>query len=209
MLYFPHPSLANEDGILAVGGDLSAERLLLAYRWGIFPWYNAGDPIIWWHPDPRFVLFPKNLKIAKSMRPYFNQQRYEVTYNQNFKSVINQCQKITRDGQAATWITDEMKDAYIQLHKMGYAQSVEVWRDKKLVGGLYGISLGRIFYGESMFSLETNASKYGFITLVQKLKRENYVLIDCQQETQLLRSMGADFISRDAFMGYLKNNMLL
>ncbi len=205
---FPHPSLATEDGILAVGGDLSAERLILAYQYGIFPWYNQGDPILWWSPDPRFVLYPEELKVSKSMRPYFNQNKFECSVDTNFEAVIQNCQQNKRGNQAGagTWITKEMQDAYIELHKLGIAHSIEVWQNKELVGGLYGLSLGKCFFGESMFTKVNNASKFGFIYLVQKLKEKGFWLIDCQQETQHLASLGAKAIPRFQFLALLKKN---
>jgi len=167
---FPNADLANADGILAVGGDLSAERLIEAYQNGIFPWFNPEDPIIWWSPNPRFVLFPDEIKVSKSMRPYFNQKKFKISCDTVFEEVINSCSKQNRSGQlGGTWITDNMVEAYVNLHRLGYAHSVEVWNEDELVGGLYGISLGKIFFGESMFSKVSNASKFGFITLVKKL----------------------------------------
>ena len=168
-LWFPDVEESTEEGIVAVGGDLSVERLILAYSKGIFPWYSSDkSPILWWSPDPRFVLFPENLIVSKSMRPYFNQNKFKVTWDQNFEDVIKNCQKIDRDDQLGTWITSKMLTAYIQLHKKGYAHSVEVWLDNELVGGLYGISLGKVFFGESMFDKVSNASKFGFISLVKQ-----------------------------------------
>ena len=205
---FPHPSLANEQGILAAGGDLSTERLLLAYQYGIFPWYNPDDPILWWSPNPRFVLFPEKLKIAKSMRPYFNQGKFAWTVDKAFEEVISFCKTNKRKGQGGgTWITDEMKAAYIRLHEQGYAHSVEVWQEGKLVGGLYGIALGAVFFGESMFAHVANASKFGFISLVQWLIPKGYQLIDCQQETNHLKSLGAESIPRAAFMELLTQHV--
>lgn len=211
-LVFPSPHLASEEGILAVGGDLSPERLLLAYRQGIFPWYNPGEPILWWSPDPRFVLYPSELRIAKSMRPYFNQQKFKVTYNQAFPEVMRACQvriaeKKRRQRAIGSWITPEMVQAYTQLHEMGYAHSVEVWEEEQLVGGLYGLALGKVFFGESMFTRVSNASKFGFISLVQKLESQGFVLIDCQQETRHLASLGARSISRQRFVEELKKNI--
>jgi leucyl/phenylalanyl-tRNA--protein transferase len=172
---FPPPELANEDGILAVGGDLSTDRLLLAYSMGLFPWFNPDDPILWWSPDPRFVLYPDKLKVAKSMRPYFNQNKFQVTFDTCFEKVIMACQQQYRKGQSGgTWITDEMVTSYTQLNKLGFAHSVEVWKDEELVGGLYGISLGKIFFGESMFAKRSNASKFGFGKRVTK----NGLLVD-------------------------------
>ncbi|MCB0631993.1 MAG: leucyl/phenylalanyl-tRNA--protein transferase [Lewinella sp.] len=208
-LIFPSPHLANEDGILAVGGDLSPERLLLAYRHGIFPWYNPGEPILWWSPDPRFVLYPSELRISKSMRPYFNQQKFKVTYDQAFAEVMKACQvrtaeKERRQRSIGSWITREMLAAYIQLHEMGYAHSVEVWDKEQLVGGLYGLAIGKIFFGESMFTKVNNASKFGFIQLVRKLEADHFALIDCQQETRHLASLGARSISRKTFIRELE-----
>lgn len=206
-LLFPSPELANPEGILAVGGDLSPERLLLAYASGIFPWFNEGDPILWWSPDPRFVLFPSELIVAKSMRPYFNQKKFTVTFDYDFEGTMRNCQQSNRTGQSGeTWITEDMIAAYVAIHKLGYAHSVEVWQNEELVGGLYGISLGKVFFGESMFAQVSNASKFGFITLVQKLREKGFVLIDCQQQTQHLGSLGARAISRKIFLDYLEAN---
>jgi leucyl/phenylalanyl-tRNA--protein transferase len=206
-LAFPNPSFA-EDGLLAVGGDLSQERLVLAYKNGIFPWYNPGDPILWWSPDPRFVLFPKDLKVSKSMRPYFNQKKYNVTFDTAFEQVIDNCAKVKRAGQGdlGTWITEEMRSAYIGLHKSGLAHSAEVWKGETLVGGLYGIAIGKIFFGESMFALAPNASKFGFISLVKRLGELNYELVDCQQETDHLGTLGAKPINLVEFQGILERN---
>ncbi|RME99372.1 MAG: leucyl/phenylalanyl-tRNA--protein transferase [Bacteroidetes bacterium] len=203
---FPHPTQAKPDGLLAIGGDLTPEWLLLAYSWGIFPWFNAGDPILWWHPDPRFVLFPERLKVSKSMRPYFNQQKFQLTFDQAFEQVIRACGEIPRPRQKGTWITEDMVSAYVELHHLGYAHSVEVWDGAELVGGLYGIALGKVFFGESMFSKVSNASKFGFISLVRRLQARGVELIDCQQETAHLRSLGAETISRDAFLKILAKN---
>jgi leucyl/phenylalanyl-tRNA---protein transferase len=205
-ILFPHPSLAEEDGLLAAGGDLSPSRVLFAYQKGIFPWYNEGEPILWWSPDPRMVLFPKALKISKSMRPYFNQSKFSVTYNQCFEQVIRTCSQQLRNGQSGTWIIEDMINAYCQLHELGFAQSVEVWQADRLVGGLYGIALGKCFFGESMFTNVPNASKFGFISFVQKLEQADFQLIDCQQETKHLASMGAAPISRTLFLAYLSKN---
>ena len=203
-LVFPPVHLADKDGLLAIGGDLSLERLLLAYKSGIFPWYNPGEPIIWYSPNLRMVLFPKNLKISKSMKQIIRKNEFKITFNQNFKAVISNCKTIKRDGQGGTWITDEMQDAYLKLHEKGIAKSVEVWLENELVGGLYGIDLGTVFCGESMFSKISNTSKLAFIYLVQKLKKENYKLIDCQVYNPHLESLGADEISREEFLKYLK-----
>lgn len=207
-IQFPHPSLASENGILAVGGDLSAERLILAYQYGIFPWFNEGDPILWWSPDPRFVLFPDELKVSRSMRPYFNQKKFRCTLDQDFESVIWNCQQNRRGQQAGmgTWITEEMLEAYLQLHELGIAHSVEVWEADELVGGLYGLALGKCFFGESMFTKVNNASKFGFISLVRYLQQKGFWLVDCQQETRHLASLGARSISRKTFLNYLQKN---
>lgn len=205
-LVFPHPDLAEPDGLLALGGDLSPERLLLAYSWGIFPWYSHPEPILWWTPDPRMVLFPGELKISRSMRPYLNQQKFELSLDADFENVIKHCQQTRRPGQSGTWLTKEMTAAYIDLHRMGFAHSVEVKSEGKLVGGLYGVSLGRIFFGESMFSLVPNASKFGFIKLVQLLKEKDFLLIDCQQQTRHLASLGARPIPRSEFLEFLQKN---
>jgi leucyl/phenylalanyl-tRNA--protein transferase len=206
-IWFPDVEESTEEGIVAVGGDLSVERLILAYSRGIFPWYSSDrSPILWWSPDPRFVLFPKNLVVSKSMRPYFNQNKFKVTWDQNFEDVIKNCQKIDREDQPGTWITSKMLAAYIQLHKKGYAHSVEVWLENELVGGLYGISLGKVFFGESMFAKVSNASKFGFISLVNQLKQKGFLLIDCQQETKHLESLGANAIKRKDFIDILNDN---
>lgn len=203
-LVFPPVYLANKDGLLAVGGDLSAERLLLAYKNGIFPWYNQGEPIAWYSPDPRMVLFPKNLKISKSMKQVIRKNQFRATFNQNFSEVIANCKNSYREGQGGTWITNEMEQAYVNLHKLGIAKSVEVWEGNELVGGLYGIDLGHVFCGESMFSKVSNASKFAFIYLVQKLETAHYTLIDCQVYNAHLDSLGAEEISRSEFLTYLK-----
>ena len=198
---FPDPELAESDGLLAVGGDLKVERLLLAYQMGIFPWYSHPDPILWWSPDPRFVLFPEEIKVARSMRPILNQRRFHITYDQDFESVIDNCQQVPRPGQqGGTWITPEMRAAYLELHHLGLAHSVEAWQEGELVGGLYGISLGSGFFGESMFAKRSNASKAAFITLVRDLEAVGFTLIDAQVQTSHLESLGAKPISRQRFM---------
>lgn len=208
-LIFPDPRKAHEDGILAVGGDLSPNRILLAYQEGIFPWFNEDDPIIWWSPDPRFVLFPEKLSIQKSMRPYLNKNIFKVTYNYDFPAVIDNCQKIYRKGQDGTWLSEEMKNAYITLHRMGFMQSVEVWNQhNELVGGLYGGILGNCFFGESMFSKVSNASKFGFIKLVQHLYQHDFALIDCQIHSDYLASLGAELIPRNHFLSILTKTVV-
>ncbi|WP_281235387.1 leucyl/phenylalanyl-tRNA--protein transferase [Flavobacterium gelatinilyticum] len=205
-LYFPPVSEADEEGILAVGGDLSPERLKLAYKKGIFPWFNEGEPILWWAPDPRMVLFLDELVISKSMRNILNRKHFTVTFNTNFKEVISNCQKIQRDGQDGTWISDDIVESYCELHRQGIAKSVEVWQEGDLVGGLYGIDLGHVFCGESMFSKVSNASKVAFISLVRHLQAENYKLLDCQVYNPHLDSLGCREIDREEFMEILKNN---
>jgi len=204
-LWFPDPSEASEEGLLAIGGDLSSDRLLLAYKSGIFPWYDDSQPILWWSPDPRMVLFPERLKVSKSFKKVIASQLFKITFNTAFAEVIAKCAHIIRNDQAGTWITQEMQQAYIDLHKQGHAQSVEVWQDDTLVGGLYGIDLPerKLFCGESMFSSVSNASKVGFYHLVQKLKSENYSLIDCQVYTEHLERLGAQEIDRNVFLSYL------
>ncbi len=208
-MFFPHPMLADHHGLLAAGGDLSTERLLLAYHFGIFPWYSEGQEILWWTPDPRCVLYPSDLKISKSMRSFLKKTRFTHTIDYRFEDVIRRCALVTRKGQEGTWITQAMIDAYILMHHQGIAHSVEVWVDDKLVGGLYGLALGRIFFGESMFSLASNASKFALTKLVESLSDYNYLLIDCQQDTPHLRSLGAKLITRKAFLNHLRENMLL
>jgi len=202
-LYFPPVSLAEPDGLLAIGGDLSPERLLLAYKRGIFPWYE-GEYILWWSPDPRFILTPGELKISKSMNVLLKKDAFEFTINKAFERVIRHCKNIKRPGQRGTWITDEVEAAYIRMHQLGYAISAETWQEGALVGGAYGLKLGKIFFGESMFSEISNASKYAFIKLVQNLRQEGVALIDCQVYTEHLQSLGAKMITRTEFIGIVK-----
>jgi leucyl/phenylalanyl-tRNA--protein transferase len=203
-LYFPAVETASPEGILAFGGDLSSERLLLAYQSGIFPWFEADEPILWWSPNPRMVLFLNELKVSKSMRNILNRAVFKVTFNQDFRAVISNCQNVKRDGQNGTWITNEMIEAYCKLHELGVAKSVEVWKDDKLVGGLYGIDLGHVFCGESMFSLVSNASKVAFVSLVNQLKSEKYQILDCQVYNEHLESLGCREINRDDFIKIIK-----
>jgi len=197
-LWFPDVNKASPEGLLAIGGDLSTERLLLAYKTGIFPWFENDEPILWWSPNPRFVLFPEKLKVSKSMRQVMRNKDYKVTVNKDFRAVITECALVKRNGQKSTWVTDTMIEAYMKLHKLGYAKSVEVWKDDNLVGGLYGVDLGNdVFCGESMFTKESNASKVGFISFIQNT---NYKLIDCQVYTNHLESLGAEEISRNTFL---------
>ncbi len=207
-LYFPHPELSNAYGLLAAGGDLSQERLLLAYHFGIFPWYSEGQGILWWSPDPRCVLLPSALRVSKSMRSWMRKNPLRVTADHAFGQVIRHCQGVARKGQEGTWITPEMLQAYQHLHDQGYAHSVEVWEGDQLIGGLYGIRLGKVFFGESMFSHVTNASKLALISLVQQLRERNFTLIDCQQDTPHLRSMGAQLMPRHHFLAELRKNRL-
>lgn len=201
-LWFPPVEDAMEDGLLAAGGDLSIERLLLAYRSGIFPWYDEDIPL-WWCPDPRFVLFPEELYVSKSMKQLLKKDAFEFTVNKAFEEVINNCREAARPGQDGTWINDDIINAYTQLHKLGYAWSAETWQDGKLVGGLYGIRMGKVFFGESMFSKASNASKYAFIKWVGQLQQEGTALIDCQVFTEHLESLGAGMIPRTDFIALL------
>jgi leucyl/phenylalanyl-tRNA--protein transferase len=202
-LIFPPVHLAEPDGLLAIGGDLSTPRLLLAYQNGIFPWYE-GEHILWWCPDPRFVLVPSELKVSKSMQQLLKREAFQFTINKAFSQVISSCKTIPRRGQHGTWITEEIREAYTRLHFEGYAHSAEVWLDDELVGGLYGVRLGKMFFGESMFARVSNASKYAFISYVQHLKTEGVQLIDCQVYTEHLESLGARMLSRQVFMQMLK-----
>ncbi|MFM7894558.1 MAG: leucyl/phenylalanyl-tRNA--protein transferase [Flavobacterium sp.] len=203
-LYFPPVEIASLEGIVAVGGDLSPERLVLAYNSGIFPWFEDDEPILWWSPPERMVLFFEDLKISKSMRNIINQRKFKVTFNTAFRDVILNCKKISRKDQPGTWITDNMVEAYCKLNELGIAKSVEVWQDGELVGGLYGIDLGHVFCGESMFSKVSNASKVAFIALAKQLEIANYRLLDCQVYNDHLASLGCVEIEREDFMMVLK-----
>jgi leucyl/phenylalanyl-tRNA--protein transferase len=202
-LVFPDPELAEEDGLLAVGGDLSPERLMLAYQNGIFPWYSDDTPILWYSPHERFVLYPDELRVSKSMRSVLNSNRFKITTDEDFAGVIQACSAMERTDQDGTWITDDMQSAYIGLHEKGHAHSVEVWWDNELVGGAYGVQVGNVFCGESMFSKMSNASKTALIHLCKSGK---YKLIDCQVYTEHLESMGAKMISRKDYMEMLRNS---
>ena len=202
-LLFPSPEQASDEGIVAVGGDLKPERVMLAYRKGIFPWFESDDFLLWWSPDPRMVLFPDQVKISKSMRAVLRKKQFEVTFNKAFDVVVEACAKVKRFGQNGTWITPGLMQVYSTLHTQGYAHSVEVWEEGVLVGGLYGIDLGTVFCGESMFSKANNASKVALISLAKELKKNKYKLIDCQVPTQHLVSMGAESIPRAEFLTYL------
>ena len=199
---FPPVHLSEPDGLLAMGGDLSLERILLAYRSGIFPWYE-GTHILWWCPDPRFVLFPEELKISKSTLTLLKKNAFDFTVNTAFGEVIDQCRSITRKDQEGTWITAAVKEAFIKLHQLGYAHSAEVWQHGELLGGLYGIRMGKVFFGESMFSKKSNASKFAFTRYVQLLQSEGVSLIDCQVYTPYLESFGAKMIERQTFVQML------
>jgi leucyl/phenylalanyl-tRNA--protein transferase len=199
-IWFPEPELADEDGLLAVGGDLSPERLILAYKNGIFPWFSDESPILWYAPHERFVLFPEKLKVSKTMRKLLKTDKFKITFNTAFPDVIRACATISREDQLGTWITNDMEKAYIQLFDLGYAHSVEVWENEQLVGGLYGIEINSVFCGESMFSKVSNASKAALINLCE---HKNYKLIDCQVHSDHLESLGAEFIGTNRFMEFL------
>lgn len=203
-LEFPSVTLADEDGFLAIGGDLSPERLILAYQNGIFPWYNEDDPILWWSPPLRMVLFPEELYVSKSMKKLFREEAFSVTYNTCFEQVIRNCAVTERVGQEGTWINNDIIEAYCLLHQQEKAHSVEVWHEGALVGGFYGIRMGKVFCGESMFSHKSNASKYGFIHFVKNTT--DIELIDCQVYSSHLESLGAREIPREEFLKILKNN---
>ena len=199
-------ALREPNGLLAAGGDLSAERLIAAYRHGCFPWFSEGQPLLWWSPDPRTVLFPEEFHLSRSLAKLLRQQRYRVTFDQDFAAVIEGCAS-PRDYADGTWITDSMRAAYLELHQRGLAHSVEVWDGEQLVGGLYGLAMGQLFFGESMFSRADNASKIGFATLVSKLRDWGFVLIDCQMPTRHLHSLGARPIARAEFARYLQQHL--
>lgn len=203
-LEFPPVENADAEGLLAAGGDLSPERLLLAYKSGIFPWFNDDALILWWSPDPRMVLYPDKLRISKSMQKVLRKHQFALTKNTQFEAVITACAAAERLGQPGTWITERMKAAYMRLHALGVAKSYEVWEEGQLVGGLYGIDLGHIFCGESMFSKSSNASKFAFVKLTQELQKKDYQLIDCQVYTKHLSSLGALEIPRATFIDILK-----
>lgn len=204
-LDFPDTCLAlrDPDGLLAIGGDLSCKRIISAYQQGIFPWFSDGQPVLWWSPDPRFVLFPENLKISRSLKKTIRKNSFSITINKNFESVIKECAKKPRLGQTGTWITQDMQQAYLDLHHAGFAYSVEAWKGKQLVGGLYGIAIGRVFFGESMFNHERDASKVAFSHFVQYLQSIDFKLIDCQVYTGHLESLGAQQITRVDFIKLL------
>lgn len=208
-LEFPDPDEADESGLLAIGGDLSIERLKLAYSKGIFPWYEVGMPILWWTPDPRMVLFPDRMIISHSLKQSIKKQQFTITIDEAFEKVISNCSKTPRKGEDGTWITREMKNAYIRLHEAGFAHSAEAWLDGKLVGGLYGVALGKAFFGESMFHHVTNASKVAFYYLVEKLKNWDFVIIDAQVYTNHLESLGGELIPRNQYLQILEGALKL
>ena len=202
-LIFPSPYLASKEGLLAIGGDLSPNRLLLAYSNGIFPWYSEGEPILWWSPDPRLVLYPAELKVSRSLKKFFKQDIFAVTLDRAFREVITECAQVRLENHEGTWIVDDMVQAYCRLHESGFAHSVEAWQDNRLVGGLYGVSLGKCFFGESMFTRITNASKVALVTLVEHLGQLDFALIDCQITTAHLTRFGAREISRAHYLDEL------
>ncbi|MEP7194983.1 MAG: leucyl/phenylalanyl-tRNA--protein transferase [Saprospiraceae bacterium] len=205
-IVFPHPSLANADGLLGIGGDLSPERLLLAYENGIFPWNNEGEEILWWCLTPRLILRPDKIKISKSLRQLIKNQKLKITFDQSFKEVISNCSLIQRKDQDSSWIHSDYISAFIKLFECGIAHSVEVWKSDKLCGGLYGLLIGNMFCGESMFSNESNMSKIALVQLCSKLKEKNIEIIDCQQETEHLKSLGAELMEKEAFFKFLEKN---
>jgi leucyl/phenylalanyl-tRNA--protein transferase len=206
-LVFPSPKLAAQEGLLAVGGDLSQQRLLLAYRMGIFPWYSENEPIMWWSPDPRLILYPDQLRISKSLKKAINKDEFDLTMDQAFEAVIKACAQSRTETNEGTWIVDEMITAYCKLHESGLAHSVEAWLDGQLAGGLYGVSIGRCFFGESMFTHISNASKVAFVGLVKYLQRLNFDMIDCQVSTPHLLSFGAHEIPRTRFLDELAKSL--
>ncbi len=206
-LVFPPAALAEKDGLLAIGGDLSPERLLLAYSTGIFPWFSEGDPILWWSPSPRLIIFPDEFKIPKRLSRLMRQKKFSVTLDKAFRQVISACATLDEREEKGTWITRNMIEAYCQLHDMGYAHSVECWQDDKLAGGLYGISLGRVFFGESMFSRQPDSSKIALVSLVKKITEWDFDLIDCQMKTAHLMQFGAREIPGPEFQKLLAKSM--
>ena len=205
-IIFPKPELAEDDGLLAIGGDLRWERLLLAYCNGIFPWYSDDEPILWWCPKPRFIIKPNEVNISKSMKRVFNKGEFKVTFDNDFEGVIRNCKEL-RENKEGTWITNEIMSAYIDLFKNGFATSVEVYKDKKLVGGLYGVKIGKCFFGESMFSTVSNASKVALISMCKRLEKEGYIFLDCQMHTNHLESMGGKFVSWEDFKSMLQEGI--
>ena len=200
---FPSPRSANEHGVVAYGGDLNPNRITQAYKQGIFPWFESDDNLLWWSPNPRMILYPEKIKISKSLKLVIKKNTFKVTFNKDFEEVIESCSNIKRLGQKGTWITSGLKESFLQLHEKGLAMSVEVWKDSKIVGGLYGLDLGHVFCGESMFSKSSNASKVALVYLSSELRKNNYKFIDCQIPTEHLKSMGGEEVSRDDFLKLL------
>jgi len=207
LITFPHPLTADSEGVVAFGGYLHPDILELAYTYGIFPWFNPGEVPLWWFPNPRMILLPHEVKVSKSMRSIFNQKKFDFTLDQRFEEVMRNCKNVERDGSASTWIGEGLIQSFRDLHKKGMAHSLEVWEAGKLVGGLYGVSRGRIFYGESMFTLRPNASKFALIALCRILHEKGFWLIDCQEETDHLRSMGAKTIKAKGFFKKIRTNL--
>lgn len=208
-IIFPNPEFSEEDGLLAIGGDLSLERLILAYYNGIFPWYNEDEPILWWCPKPRFIIIPNEVKISKSMKKIIKKEEFKVTFNNDFEGVISNCKSIREITNEGTWISDNMKNAYINLFNHGYAMSTETYLHEELVGGLYGVKIGKCFFGESMFSKVSNASKIALIKLAEKLNSEGFIFIDCQMHTNHLESMGGKFVDWSIFKDLLSKGIKL
>lgn len=208
-IIFPDAEFSEEDGLLAIGGDLSLERLIVAYCNGIFPWYNEGEPILWWCPKPRFIIIPEEVKISKSMKKTIKKREFKVTFNNDFEGVISNCKSIREINNEGTWISDDMKNAYINLFNNGYAMSVETYIGEELVGGLYGVKIGKCFFGESMFSKVSNASKIALIKLAEKLNNEDFIFIDCQMQTKHLESMGGKFVEWSIFKNLLNRGIEL
>ena len=200
---FPSPRSANEHGVVAYGGALNPNRIIQAYKQGIFPWFESDDNLLWWSPNPRMILYPEKIKISKSLKSVIKKNIFKVTFNKDFEEVIESCSNIKRLGQKGTWITSGLKESFLNLHEKGLAMSVEVWKDSKIVGGLYGLDLGHVFCGESMFSKSSNASKVALVYLSSELRKNNYKFIDCQIPTEHLKSMGGEEVSRDDFLKLL------
>jgi len=204
---FPHPNESTKEGLLAIGGDLSPTTLLTAYANGIFPWFSKGDPILWWSPDPRMVLFPDNFVVSDSLRRLINKKKFDVTFDQDFRSVIEACANVERKDQDETWIGSDMIEGYCDLHNLGYAHSVEAYLEGELVGGLYGVSIGKAYFGESMFYYKSDASKVAFYYLVEKIKKWGFRFIDAQVETSHLLTLGAEMIPRKDYLEILSKAM--
>jgi len=204
---FPPPHLAEKEGLLAVGGDLSQDRLLLAYRMGIFPWYSDEEPVLWWSPDPRLVIYPKEIKVSKTLKKIIKKEKFHITMDQAFAGVIRECAQIRADNNEGTWINEDMMKAYFRLHQSGYAHSVEAWYEGGLSGGLYGVSLGKSFFGESMFTRISNASNVALVKLIEYLTALSFDMIDCQVRTEHMIRFGAREIPRDLFLQQLKESL--